>query len=153
MTLGSIAKDFRTLSALQVLSLLVIGAAVGQIARWSTDWEPPFTFISSTPSPYALPGGTMVVRYKIERHRSCPFRTDRYIITSENVRVALSDSEDGGAPGPMGPVEYGVEVDVPARVPPGPATYLAVLSYRCNPLQYVHPRVISVSTRFVVAVP
>lgn len=146
-----IRRETRGFSFLQGLVILIVGASAMQMTLWVTDRTPPFTLKRSWAVNTAVPGGTVVIRYEIERHRSCPYRTDRYIITSENIRIPLSDSEDGGAPGALGLVEYGVDVDVPARVPPGPTTYLAILSYRCNPLQYYYPSVIRVPTRFVVA--
>lgn len=150
---AGISRDFRGLSAVQVIFLLVIGAVTMQVSSWAMDRSPPVTIISSKADGYAMPGGTLLIRYTVERHRSCQLKVDRAIITSELTRIELQDSDWAAAPGPMGKDIYKSEVIIPSRVPPGPSVYRVILQYRCNPLQVLYPIIVRTETPFVVAQP
>lgn len=147
----SLGRDFRALTAIQVLLLLIIGAITLQLALWATDRTPPIDIISSEAESYAVPEGTLFIRYTVERHRSCQFKVDRSLITSEQVRIELADSEWAAAPGPMGRDSYKTEVIIPSRVPAGPSRYNTILKYQCNPLQALYPIIVRTETAFVVA--
>lgn len=149
--MSTIGRDLRGLSAIQVSFLLIIGAVTMQGSLWALDRTPPIDILASEADGFAMAEGTLFVRYTVERHRSCQLKVDRSIITSEQVRIELQDSDWAAAPGPMGRDTYKSEVIVPHRVPPGPSLYRVILQYRCNPLQALYPIIIRNETPFVVA--
>ena len=146
-----IKRDFRGFSFLQGLMLLLIGAATLQVTWWAMDRTPPVETTGAVADGPAIAGGTLVVTYTVERHRSCPYKVDRLVRTSNGAMVPLVDDEWAASPGSLGRDVYKVYVALPLSVDPGPASYRVILSYRCNLLQYLYPIIVRNETPFVVA--
>lgn len=137
------SRFWTVLERLRWLPLLFLVAVLGQCTAWMLDRSPPFRLLSYwTNQP--KPGGTLVVRAKVQRDldRECSVTFSRYLFDKVGARHEASGPQmmtpkalrnmDALAPG-----ELNLQIPIPTNFPPGPAMLATVLEYRCNPLQDV----------------
>lgn len=136
-------KLWRVLYELRWVPRLVLVGVLIWIGAMAFDREPPFKLLSYwTNQP--KPGGTLVVRAKVQRDldRECSVTFSRYLFDRfgarhENTGPQVMTAKAIRNMDAMAPGELNVQMLVPANFPPGPASMTTVLEYRCNPLQDV----------------
>ena len=136
-------KLWRVIYELRWLPRLVLVCVLIWIGAMALDREPPFR-LNSYWANQPKPGGTLVVRAKVQRDldRECSVTFSRYLFDKVGARHEASGPQmmtpqalrnmDALAPG-----ELNLQVPIPINFPPGPAVLTTVLEYRCNALQYV----------------
>jgi hypothetical protein len=106
------------------------------IGYWAQDRSPPITVISEiTETPVVNTGEVLQIRYQINRHRQCSLVLEHDIFDGKRIRHRLDTQEFLTSPGPVGPDEFAIAVDITSSMAGGRATYRSVRSYYCNPLQ------------------
>jgi hypothetical protein len=150
-------KLWRVIYKLRWVPRLALVGVLVWIGAMAFDREPPFKLLSYwTNQP--KPGGTLVVRAKVQRDldRECSVTSSRYLFDKVGARHEASGQQmmtpqalrnmDALAPG-----ELNLQVPIPLSFPPGPATLTTVLEYRCNPLQDIaRPIPVEMSVPFEV---
>jgi hypothetical protein len=84
-------------------------------------------------TPIVAPGENIVIQIRSVSHRECPSTVKRTIVDSEGYEYTKVD-EDRSTVG-----QYDVSLTIPLGAFSGPATYVATVMRRCNPLQEVFP--------------
>ena len=119
---------------------IMVGTAAGVLSWWAVDRQVPMTVVHAEAiNKNVVPGGTVLVRYNVVRHRSCAVRLEQVIFDADRVRYPLEIEEYFADPGPIGEEHFAVPISVPHNINPGVARYRAFRQYQCNPLHYIWP--------------
>jgi len=126
------------------------------LGTWGLDREPPFVL-----GPYTVnspaPGGVLVFDAQVTRQleRQCSVQFSRHMFDSTGMRIDIApltnmsaealENMDGVMDGRLK-----LRVSIPHGASPGPAKFVTVLDYRCNPLHYVYPIHILMTVDFEV---
>lgn len=136
----------------QVVPAVLSAIIAGPTAWMALDNDPPVIIVSAMPQTDAvLPGENLAINFIVDRNRSCPAHTDRYIIDGQSIRRELL-----GLDLPASPVavheHQTLLITIPLATSPGFAVYRATISYFCNAWQkWVYPlRVVLPDQHFVV---
>jgi len=114
--------------------LLILGTAI--VTLWSSQRTPPVDILEeSVETPIVTMGEALRVHYIIDRKDVCHVHLEQFLFDSRRGRFSLPDDDYSVAPGNVGRDEFSIVVPIPKGFLPGPATYRAIRSYRCNPIQ------------------
>lgn len=115
----------------------MFAAAVG---TWAADRDLPVNTVSvQALTPVVHPGSKLQIKFVVERSRSCAIHVDRYIRTGADHRDFLDDVDVRDAAGPIGRDEVVTTVSVPDFYADGPAKYVTIPQYACNPTHWILP--------------
>ncbi len=129
----------------RVVTFATAGLMAATLGYWANDREPPTRIISAESINHTVqPGGEVLVRYKVERVRSCRVHIDRVIYDALNVRRDLEDVDYAASPGPLGEQTYSVAITIPRNTNLGQARYKVITTYYCNPLHTYFSPIVSV---------
>ena len=118
------------------LVCLAILSGAGAIAYWTLDREVPVEVQQiEVLTPEVKPGGSLLIRQRLDYIRECPAHVDRGVYDSATHREFLPDIDYERTPQGLGIHTVTFEVNVPKFFVPGPATYRARPVYTCNILQ------------------
>lgn len=133
-------------SAIVVIGILCLIAALGQIALWAMDRKPPFAILEYSAAS-AKPGGAATIYAKVHRdmNRRCSASYSQIFFDSTNARWELSDGAqlvnaqaiaelEKRMPGAMR-----IKVVIPAAAAPGMGILMTVKDYSCNPVHLFYP--------------
>jgi hypothetical protein len=123
----------------------LIGIVCGTVAAYLgvslQDRDPPTEFHKIEAIPFDVKDGEVRIHFEIIRHRQCEFRSERVLFDSTRTRWLLDEVHFSRSPGPIGPDQYITVVQLP-KMATGPARYVMVSRYYCNPLHYIWPIVV-----------
>ena len=136
-------KLWRLMYELRWAPRLILAGVCLWITAMAFDRAPPFRMHSYwTNQP--KPGGTLVVRAKVQRDldRECSVTFSRYLFDKVGARHEASGPQMMTPQAlrnmdALAPNELNLQVPIPINFPPGPAVLTTVLEYRCNALQDV----------------
>jgi hypothetical protein len=128
-----------TASVIVMLALpAIMFAAV--IGTWAADRDLPVSTISvQVLTPVVPPGGKLQIKFVVQRSRPCAIHVDRYTRDSAEHRDFLDDVDTRDAAGPIGRDELVTTVSVPDFYAEGPAKYVTLPQYACNPTHWIFP--------------
>lgn len=121
---------------------IVVCLAAGVLGTMVADRDPPIETHSATvTNPEVLPGEMLVIRYKVNRTRSCFVQFSRTLRDSASPvhRVVLPDMIRYPGADPLGEDTYVSVVPIPENFSPGPAVYSTVALYQCNIVHALWP--------------
>jgi hypothetical protein len=127
----------------RAITFTTIAFISGTLGFWTADKEAPTRINRVEVLDNAVPpGGTVRIRYHVNRVRSCPVQIDRILYDAQRSRTTLEDLTFAASPGPLGDDAYIVQLRVPNSFVEGPATYQTIARYECNPLQRLWPIIV-----------
>lgn len=146
----------RFLRAASFLPILMHVLVAGQLIVWGLDRQSPFVLDSYTAT-NATPGGTVFFVGNVERNvsRKCSVEYSRTIYDKNNFSYDVSGMQLRSPDAltnldTRSPSRLLVAVELPTGIPPGPATMLTVLNYRCNMVHNVWPIRVTLPMKFEV---
>lgn len=133
--------------------LLLIVGMMFQCSIWAFDRAPPFRVIAYSAQPVHV-GGVLVINADVHRdiNRECYVELSSQIVDSFGVRLDLGITQSVTPDGvrelsAKSPGKLIQKIPLPPGMSPGPASLLASMIYRCNPLHDL-ARPITVDARF-----
>lgn len=128
-----------------IFSWVIIGACALVALYWALDRTPPFVMHEYTVF-NASRGETAYVNATVERDvgRDCTVNFVRYLIDANKARHDIGGTQHMTAAALQQmerdmPNSVRLAVRIPADAPVGPATLVAALEYRCNPMHALWP--------------
>lgn len=126
------------------MALFALVAAFSAILTWwAVDRDPPVELYKGEAlnSPISA-GETLKINFTYNRHKQCAVKVDRFIVDAMNVQITMVGTEFAFTPGMLGPGEIAIAVPLPKSLSQGPARYLSVRHYQCNPVHWIWPIVV-----------
>lgn len=122
----------------RAIALMAISLIGGIIGYWSTDTVPPVVVGSAEPTtPVVAPGGTLKIRFQIERQKSCSSTIERILLDGDRVRFVFDEISFHAAAGPLGHDSYAMLVKIPQDAAPGQAQFRMINTFYCNPIHRI----------------
>jgi hypothetical protein len=116
------------------MTALVV-AITAIITYWAQDRRPPVQIIEeAVETPFVPVGGSLRVRFSINREKVCHVHLEQFIYDSRRGRFVLPDEDYQIAPGIVGRDEFVSVIQIPRAFLPGRARYRAIRAYYCNPI-------------------
>lgn len=128
---------FRTALLLAGLGLIYLAGAIGY---WVTDRSLPTHSLSAfLLTENVQQGGKLQTRRTVDRERLCHTTIERMMFDERDRRYDLGTAIYPNGAGALGRETFiGVQT-VPEKITPGPARYVALVCYRCNPMHWIWP--------------
>jgi hypothetical protein len=124
----------------RLVTLVVSAALGGALGLWTIDRDPPVVINQAEVlTPEVPPGGTLRIKYHLNRRRDCESHIDRILYDSAKVRGLLPDIDFAKTPGQLGNDEYTAEIRIPETFSEGQAVYRLISVYRCNVIHKAWP--------------
>lgn len=123
-------------SMFQTAFILFMFVASGVLGYWAQERDEPIQILREEIENLDVhPGEILRVRYEIIRKKNCSVRLEQVLFDAQRTRFILPENEYTAAPGGVGEDTFVIPVEVPEKMGAGRASYRAVRSYICNPLQ------------------
>lgn len=126
------------------LVLLIVAAGIiflaGLLGFWVSDRAIPTHALSAFVIDHDVPqGGELQTHRKVDRERLCHTVIDRAIFDKDRRRYDLGVSVYPNGAGKTGYDDFIGVQKIPDEIAVGPASYQAIVCYRCNPIHWVWP--------------
>lgn len=129
-----------TLRLLASMALIGFAATAGILGFWLADRDIPTRFQRTrTVVHEASPGGVLQIRIPLVRDRLCHTTINRRLVDARGEAFDLGITVYPHGTGPKGEDLFRSEIQIPAGMALGPATYTASACYRCNPVHWLWP--------------
>jgi hypothetical protein len=129
----------------------LIASMVGLVLYWTIDRTPPVNQIYNIITEDVHPGGDIILRSRVFRHRSCQTHIDRVVIDGGGFRYILQDLDFNTAPGVVGEQdEYSSRIPLPLDAASGIATLKMFMTWRCNIIHVIWPIPDYVEVKFII---
>ena len=134
----------------------ILLVALGQLAVWAADREPPFALISTDPI-IAKRGEEVTLHANVRRDiaRRCSAKYSRYVFDADGFRRDLEGERTASAEfidkmERISPGKLQVVIKLSQALPLGSSALVTDLRYRCNPLHVLWPIFVKTEIPFEV---
>jgi hypothetical protein len=129
----------------------LVASMLALMLYWVVDRKPPVDQLYNIITEDVHPGGDIILRSRVFRHRSCQTHVDRVVIDGGGFRYVLQDLDFVSAPGPVGEQdEYSTRIPLPHDAAAGIATLKMFMTWRCNIIHVIWPIPDYVEVKFII---
>lgn len=126
--------------AIRILVVACVVLVFGSIGFWMQDRSSPTTLLDTVVLTPKVPlRGQLDVQRTVIRHALCHTLIDRAVFDAEGRRFDLGIVAYPNGTGPLGKHTFIRPLQLPDNIMIGKARYIALICYRCNPVQNIWP--------------